>query len=285
MSENKTNIQWFPGHMTKAKRQMQEHLKLVDFVIEIRDARIPMASRNPMLDELTQHKPRLLILSKKDKADKKETQRWIAHLSQNDQKVLALDFIHDQFRSSIQEASQELCSAFIEKQKRRGIKPRPLRVMVCGIHNVGKSTLINSVAKKKVAQTANRPGVTRSLQWIRFGSNIELLDTPGVLWPKFEDEKTGLLLALTGSIRDEVVPMDGLALFACQYMIDYHSQALQDYYQIEIQETPYETLCEIARKRGYTRGQEIDDDRLMISFIKDLRADKCGKITWERVHD
>lgn len=279
------NIQWFPGHMTKAKRQMQEHLKLVDFVIEIRDARIPLASHNPMLDELTQHKPRLLILSKKDKANPLQTKRWIEYLSQENQKVLALDFIHDQFRTMIQEASQELCAAFIEKQKRRGIKPRPLRAMVCGIPNVGKSTLINSVAKKKVAQTANRPGVTRSLQWIRFGSNIELLDTPGVLWPKFEDEKTGMLLALTGSIRDEVVPMDDLALFACKEMMEKHPQELCDYYQIEIQPTPYDTLFQIAKKRGYTRGQEIDDDRLMIAFIKDLRADKCGAITWESIDD
>ena len=278
-------IQWFPGHMTKAKRQMQESLKLVDFVIEIRDARIPLASHNPMLDEITQNKAKLLILSKKDKADPKMTQQWVQHLSSDDQKVVALDFIHDQYRTLIQNAAQDLCKAFIEKQKRRGIKPRPLRAMVCGIPNVGKSTLINSVAKKKVAQTANRPGVTKNLQWIRFGSNIELLDTPGVLWPKFEDQQTGMLLALIGSIRDEVVPMDDLALFACQYMMDTYPEKLQEYYGIDIQQTPYDTLCQIARKRGYFRGNEIDDDRLMLAFIKDMRDDKCGAITWEPVHD
>lgn len=278
-------IQWFPGHMTKAKRQMQESLKLVDFVIEIRDARIPLASHNPMLDEITQNKPKLLILSKKDKADPKMTQQWVQHLSSENQKVVALDFIHDQYRTLIQNAAQDLCKAFIEKQKRRGIKPRPLRAMVCGIPNVGKSTLINSVAKKKVAQTANRPGVTKSLQWIRFGSNIELLDTPGVLWPKFEDQQTGMLLALIGSIRDEVVPMDDLAIFACKYMMDTYPEKLQEYYGIDIQQTPYDTLCQIARKRGYFRGKEIDDDRLMLAFIKDMRDDKCGAITWEPVHD
>lgn len=279
------NIQWFPGHMTKARRQMEQNLKLVDFVIEIRDARIPLASKNPLLDTIIQSKPRLLVLSKKDKADPVQTKQWVEHLSQQDQMVLALDFLHDQFRSSIQNASKQLCRPLIEKQKRRGIKPRPLRAMVCGIPNVGKSTLINSVAKKKVAQTANRPGVTKSLQWIRFGSDLELLDTPGVLWPKFEDEKTGMLLALTGSIRDEIIPMDDLALFACQWMMDHHPNALKEYYHIELQPTPYETLVQIAKKRGYFRGSDIDDDRLMKAFIKDLREDKCGAITWERVDD
>lgn len=278
-------IQWFPGHMTKAKRQMQENMKLVDFVIEIRDARIPVASRNPMLDEIINNKPRLLILSKKDKADPVLTQRWVETLSSDNQQVLALDFLHEQFRSRIEAASRQLCQPLIEKQKRRGIKPRPLRAMVCGIPNVGKSTLINSVAKKKVAQTANRPGVTKSLQWIRFGADIELLDTPGVLWPKFEDQQTGLLLALTGSIRDEVVHMDDVALFACDWMMKHHPEDLENYYGIKIQEDPYATLCEIAKKRGYIRNGEIDDDRLMTAFVKDLREDKCGPVTWESPDD
>ncbi len=283
--ENKSNINWFPGHMTKAKRLMEQNLKLVDFVIEIRDARIPQSSQNPMLDEMIQNKPRLIILSKKDKADPESTKVWVSALENEHQKVLPLDLIHDRFKKQISQASKELCASFLEKQKRRGIRPRPLRAMVCGIPNVGKSTFINTVAGRKAAQTANRPGVTRNVQWIRFDSDIELMDTPGVLWPKFEDENIGLKLALLGSIRDEVVSMDDVALYACDWMMQKHPEALCNYYKIEIQETPYDTLCAIAKKRGYFRGSYIDDDRLMATFVKDMRDDKCGAITWELPND
>ena len=161
------NVQWFPGHMTKAKRQMEENLKKVDFVIEIRDARMPDASKNPMLDQLIQNKPRLILLSKKDKADKELTKQWVNALETENQKVLALDFIHENFSKQLIKASNELCINLIEKQKRRGMKPRALRAMVCGIPNVGKSTFINTFAKRKAAQTGDRPGVTKSLQWIK----------------------------------------------------------------------------------------------------------------------
>ena len=210
------NVQWFPGHMTKAKRQMEENLKKVDFVIEIRDARMPVASKNPMLDQLIQNKPRLILLSKKDKADDEVTKLWIKAMEANNQKALALDFIHENFSKKLIQASNELCVNLIEKQKRRGMKPRALRAMVCGIPNVGKSTFINTLAKRKAAQTGDRPGVTKSLQWIKVGQSIELLDTPGVLWPKFEDQEIGLKLALLGSIKDQVVNMDDLAIYACE---------------------------------------------------------------------
>ena len=279
------NIQWFPGHMTKAKRQMEQNLKMVDFVIEIRDARMPLSSRNPMLDTMLQSKPHLIILSKKDKADPQATKAWVEALKNDSIRVLALDLIHDNFKAQISKASKELCSNLIEKQKRRGMRPRPLRAMVCGIPNVGKSTLINSIAKRKAAQTANRPGVTKSLQWIRFGSDIELLDTPGVLWPKFDDEQIGLRLALLGSIRDEVVSMEDLALFACDWMMKVHPDILQSYYKVELQEDAYHTLLEIGRKRGMLQGGQVDEDRLMRAFVKDMRDDKCGKITWELPND
>lgn len=279
------NIQWFPGHMTKAKRQMEENLKLVDFVIEIRDARMPLSSRNPMLDTMLQSKPHLIILSKKDKADPKATKDWVQALEKEGVQVLALDLIHDNFKAQISSASKQLCQALIEKQKRRGMRPRALRAMVCGIPNVGKSTLINSIAKRKAAQTANRPGVTKSLQWIRFGSDIELLDTPGVLWPKFDDQEIGLRLALLGSIRDEVISMEDLALFACGWMMQVHPELLEQYYKITIQATPYETLLEIGKKRGMMQGGQVDENRLMRAFVKDMRDDKCGRVAWELVHD
>ena len=225
------NVQWFPGHMTKAKRQMEENLKKVDFVIEIRDARMPDASKNPMLDQLIQNKPRLILLSKKDKADKELTKQWVNALETENQKVLALDFIHENFSKQLIKASNELCINLIEKQKRRGMKPRALRAMVCGIPNVGKSTFINTFAKRKAAQTGDRPGVTKSLQWIKVGQTLELLDTPGVLWPKFEDQQVGLKLALLGSVKDQVVNMDDLALFACEYLMQEKPEIFDTVYQ------------------------------------------------------
>lgn len=277
-----SNIQWFPGHMTKARRQMEENLKKVDFIIEIRDARIPESSRNPLIEELAGNKPRLILLSKKDKADPKLTQEWINALSSESQEVMAVDLIHENYRKQLVSKSLKLNQKLIEKQKRRGMKPRALRAMVCGIPNVGKSTMINTLAKRKAAQTGDRPGVTKSLQWIRLDSDLELLDTPGVLWPKFEDQATGIRLAALGSIKDDVVHMDDLALFCCEYLMKNHPQALLDTYHLEaLADTPWETLEMIAKKRGWLQRGQVDENRLMRSFIKDIRENRLGKITWE----
>ena len=195
---------------------------------------------------------------------------------------MAVDLIHDNYKNALVAKSLKLNEALIEKQKRRGIRPRPLRAMVAGIPNVGKSTMINTLAKRKAAQTGDRPGVTKSLQWIKLGSDLELLDTPGVLWPKFDDQTVGIRLAALGSIKDEVVHMDDLALFCCEYLCKHHPQALIDTYKIEkIEDTPWETLQAIARKRGWLQKGDIDENRLMRSFIKDIRENKLGRITWE----
>lgn len=280
--QNSKKIQWFPGHMTKAARQMEENLKKVDFVIEIRDARIPDSSRNPMLDGIIHTKPRLIILSKKDKADPKLTKEWITYLEKDNVRVIALDLVHENYKAAIVQASKTLCASFIEKQKRRGIKPRALRAMVCGIPNVGKSTMINTLAKRKAAKTADKPGVTKSLQWIKLDKDLELLDTPGVLWPKFDDQQIGLKLALLGSIRDEVVTMDELAMFAVEWLVENNPSSLIETYGIEIQDTPWHTLEQVAIKRGYLQKGQIDENRLMNSFVKDMRENKCGLITWEK---
>lgn len=274
-------IQWFPGHMAKARRQMEENLKKVDFIIEIRDARIPESSENPLLGEIAQNKPRLIILSKKDKADKAATKAWSEALEKQGYAVLALDQIHENFRQPLIKASKELCKPLIEKQLRRGIRPRALRAMVVGIPNVGKSTMINTLAKRKAARTGDTPGVTKALQWIRLDKDLELLDTPGVLWPKFEDREIGERLALLGSIKDEVVSMDDLALFAVGWLMEHQPETLKDYYKIELQETPYDTLREIGRVRGYLKNGDIDEDRLMRSVVKDIRENRLGPITWE----
>lgn len=280
--QNSKKIQWFPGHMTKAARQMEENLKKVDFVIEIRDARIPDSSRNPMLDGIIHTKPRLIILSKKDKADPKLTKEWITYLEKANVRVIALDLVHENYKAAIVQVSKTLCASFIEKQKRRGIKPRALRAMVCGIPNVGKSTMINTLAKRKAAKTADKPGVTKSLQWIKLDKDLELLDTPGVLWPKFDDQQIGLKLALLGSIRDEVVTMDELAMFAVEWLMENNPSSLIETYGIEIQDTPWHTLEQVAIKRGYLQKGQIDENRLMNSFVKDMRENKCGLITWEK---
>lgn len=275
-------IQWFPGHMAKAKRQMEENLKKVDFIIEIRDARMPFSSKNPLIDEMVHQKPRLVILSKKDKADPKMSEKWIQVLNNEQTRAIAMDLIHDNFRARIISESLELNKAFIEKQKKRGIRPRALRAMIVGIPNVGKSTLINSLAKRKAAQTGDKPGVTKSLQWIKVGPELEVLDTPGVLWPKFESEQSGLILAALGSIKDDVVHMDDLALYCCQYLMDNQPEALLKTYGIsQIEETPWETLQAIARKRGWLLKGDIDENRTMRTFIQDIRSSKLGRITWE----
>lgn len=278
-------IQWFPGHMTKAKRQMEDNLKKVDLVIEIRDARIPYSSKNPMLEKLIQNKPRLIILSKRDKADPQMTAQWIQALEDEQNKVLALDLIRDSYKKTLVSVANELCQALIEKQKRRGIRPRALRAMVCGIPNVGKSTMINTLAKRKAAQTADRPGVTRALQWIKLDKGLELLDTPGVLWPKFEDPQIGIRLALLGSIRDEVINRDELVQYALDWLLKKHNGLLENVYQIESVQDVWDAMNKIAVKRGYLQKGQIDQERLIRSLIKDIRNDVLGPITWEEPYD
>lgn len=287
--ENKQDtirIQWFPGHMTKAKREMQEKMKMVDMVIELRDARIPNASKNPMIEELCNQKPRLIILSKKDKADALETRKWITRLQKEDVKVLALDIIKENITPKVVEASQELMKAKIERMKRRGIRPRAIRAMVVGVPNVGKSTFINRISKKKIAVTGDRPGVTKSLQWSKVNANLVLLDTPGVLWPKFEDEKVGVLLAVSGAIRDEILPLEEVAAWAMRFLMQHKPELLEKRYAIELDEDPYSNFTKIAEKRGFLKnGKEIDFKRTIETFLREIRDDRLGSITWENADE
>lgn len=275
-------IQWFPGHMAKARRQMEENLKKVDFIIEIRDARMPASSKNPLIDELAKGKPRLVLLSKKDKADPILVERWTRALENEQVSVLPVDLIKENVKKKVVSESLKLNETLIEKQKKRGIRPRPLRAMVVGIPNVGKSTFINTLAGRKAAQTGDKPGVTKSLQWIKAAESLEVLDTPGVLWPKFDSPENGLVLAALGSIKDDVVHMDDLALYCCQFLMDHNPEALLNTYNIErIEQTPWETLQAIARKRGWLMRGDIDENRTMRTFIQDIRQGKLGRITWE----
>lgn len=281
ISFSTTNINWFPGHMTKAKREMQDKMKMVDLVIELRDARIPNASKNPMIEDLIQNKPRLIVLSKKDKADAEITNQWIRKLSDDTTQVLALDIVKENITPKIVKAVQMLMAAKIERMKKRGIRPRAMRAMVVGVPNVGKSTFINKISKKKVAVTGNRPGVTKSLQWSKVNNDLELLDTPGVLWPKFEDQMVGVLLGVTGAIRDEVLPLEEIAAWAMDFLIHNKVDLIKDRYDIEICNNPYEMLERLAIKRGYMKNQEMDEKRTIETFLKEIRDDKLGPISWE----
>ena len=277
-------INWFPGHMKKTQREIKENLKLVDAVIEIRDARIPRSSANPDIDKLLQNKPRIILLNKKDLTEKKITNEWINYLTKDNVKVLEVNCLQGEGLKNIKPLLMELLKEKHDRLKAKGMAKIVTRVMVVGIPNCGKSTLINKLAKNNFAKTGDRPGVTKSKQWIKTSLDIELLDTPGVLWPKFEDEEVALNLAFTGAIKDEVMDIEELAYKLVQRLQKYYPENLKERYKIEeIFEDPLETLNAIARKRGcLVRGGEIDYNRISVILLDEFRGGKIGKITLER---
>ena len=278
------NFQWYPGHMTKAKRQMQEDIKLVDLVIELVDARIPLASRNPDIDELGKNKFRLILLNKADLADEKENREWAEYFKKQGFYVVELDARRKNAMKTIQNTILEACREKFERDRRRGIKNRPVRAMVAGIPNVGKSSFINTFAGKACAKTGNKPGVTRGKQWIRLNKNVELLDTPGILWPKFEDQSVGMKLALIGSMNDDLLNIDELSLELIAFLTENYPGALEERYQIsEEHEKPVEVLEEIARSRNCIRaGGELDYSKAAALVLDEFRSGTIGRITLER---
>lgn len=276
------NFQWYPGHMTKAKRQMQEDIKLIDLVVEIVDARIPYSSRNPDIDELGKNKYRLILMNKSDLADKKVTEKWSTYFKSKGYFVVSLDARSKAGMKSITDIIMEACKEKIERDLKRGIKNRPVRAMVVGIPNVGKSTFINSYAGKACAKTGNKPGVTKGKQWIRLNKNVELLDTPGILWPKFEDQMVGLRLALIGSIKDEILNIDELAVELIKYLLQAYPGILAERYSIEEVENPTDILLAIAESRNcLSKGGELDYSKAAILLIDDFRSGKLGKLSLE----
>lgn len=279
------NIQWYPGHMTKARRAMKEDVKLVDLVIELVDARVPFSSRNPDIDQLGAGKARLVLLNKSDLADESMNRRWAQWFEAQGMYVVKIDARNKGTLKQIQAVVQEACKEKIERDRRRGILNRPIRAMVVGIPNVGKSTFINSFAGKACAKTGNKPGVTKGNQWIRLNKSLELLDTPGILWPRFEDQMVGLKLALIGSINDEILDKDELAMKLIRFMNSNYPQVLRERYQLAEAEDVSETevLAQVARIRScLIKGGELDLGKAARLLLDDFRSGRLGRVTLEK---
>ncbi len=277
------NIQWYPGHMTKARRMMEEDIKLIDLVIELVDARLPLSSRNPDIDNLAKNKARLILLNKSDLSDERANNQWTEYFKEKGFFVVKLDSRSGAGMKAINGIIQEACKEKIERDRKRGIINRPVRAMVVGIPNVGKSTFINSYAKKACTKTGNKPGVTKGKQWIKLNKNLELLDTPGILWPKFEDQQIGLKLAMVGSINDEILNIAELAVELIKFLIKEYPGTILERYGVEEDVKELDILEQVGVKRGcLKKGSIIDIDKAADIIIDEFRAGKLGKISLER---
>lgn len=276
------HFQWYPGHMTKARRMMQEDMKLIDVVIELVDARIPLSSKNPDIDEMAKNKSRVILLNKYDLADEKHTESWKTYFEKQGYFVTLVNSKNGNGVRKVNDVVTLACKEKIERDRKRGILNRPLRAMVAGIPNVGKSTFINSIAGKASAKTGNKPGVTKGKQWIKINKSIELLDTPGILWPKFEDQSVGLRLAFIGSIREEILNIYELSVELIRFLLIHYSGCLAERYGIEENEDPQETLSRIAEKRACRmKGGELDLNKAAGFVMDDFRNGRLGNITLE----
>ncbi|MEH7222540.1 ribosome biogenesis GTPase YlqF [Bacillus sp. JJ1566] len=277
-------IQWFPGHMAKARRQVTEKLSLIDIVFELVDARIPASSRNPMIDEIIKNKPRLLLLNKADMADPKVTKEWIEYYKEIGVPALAINSQEGNGMKQIVSEARVILQEKFDKMAAKGVRPRAIRALIVGIPNVGKSTLINRLAKKNIAQTGNRPGITKAQQWIKVGKELELLDTPGILWPKFEDQEVGLKLATTGAIKDTILNLQDIAVYALRFLEENYPENLKERFDLEgIPEDIVLLFDEIAKRRG-TRmsGGVTDYDKTAELIIREIRSEKLGRLTFEK---
>lgn len=276
------HFQWYPGHMTKAKRAMQEDIKLIDVVIELVDARIPLSSKNPDIDALAANKSRILLLNKADMADPAVTEQWKKYYEKKGYFVIAVNSTKRHELKAVNQLIQKACKEKIERDRKRGILNRPIRAMIVGIPNVGKSTFINSFAGKACAKTGNKPGVTKGKQWIRLNKQVELLDTPGILWPKFEDQTVGLKLAFIGSIKDELLQHVEISLDFIDFMCESYHGKLGDYYGIDEKKKDTEILEQIGLVRKcLKKGDEVDFEKAAALILDDFRHARLGKITAE----
>ncbi|WP_285013064.1 ribosome biogenesis GTPase YlqF [Lactococcus garvieae] len=277
-------IQWFPGHMSKARRQVQENLKYVDFVIELVDARLPISSRNPMLDKIIGDKPRLIALNKADLADRNAVKAWVEFFEKQGIIALAINSKEAHTAKRLTVAAKTLMADKLARNAERGIQNSSLRTMIVGIPNAGKSTLMNRLAGKKVAVTGNKPGVTKGQQWLRTNKELEILDTPGILWPKFEDDQIGLKLALTGAIKDQLLPMDDVTIFGLQYFLENYQAATMKRLRMKEADLELEIpdlIMELTQRFGF----RDDYDRFYQMFVKDVRDGRMGEYCLDKVSD
>ena len=285
MGTTHNQIQWYPGHMAKAKREIADASKLVDVVIEIIDARIPKSSRNPILNEIIGNKPRVIVLNKSDLADEKKNKEWVQKFKTNNQVAVIVDSNQGKGVKNVVDACLELMKDKMDKQIEKGRTGISIKAMIVGIPNVGKSTFINKIAKKQTAEVGNKPGVTRRNQWVRLDDNIQLLDTPGVLWPKFDNDETARHLAYIGSIKDDILDVDELALELLKELVKKYKTNVYERYKIASDfeyEMPYELMEEIGRKRGcLVKGGEVDYTKVANIILDDFRTGKIGLITLE----
>jgi ribosome biogenesis GTPase A len=281
-------IQWFPGHMAKARREVTEKLKLVDIIFELVDARIPYSSRNPMIDEIIQHKPRLVLLNKADMADQQVTKEWITFFAEKGVKALAINSQAGEGMRDIAQASQAILKEKFDRLRAKGVKqPRAMRAMIVGIPNAGKSTLINRLVKKNIARTGNTPGVTKAQQWIKVGKEMELLDTPGILWPKFEDQEVGMKLAITGAIKDTLLNLQDLTVYSLRFLEKAYPERLKERYNLDtLPENVVEMFDHIGVLRGcLMSGGIVDYDKVSELVIREIRSEKFGPLSFERPKD
>ncbi|MDG3142271.1 ribosome biogenesis GTPase YlqF [Streptococcus suis] len=273
-------IQWFPGHMSKARRQVQENLKYIDFVTVLVDARLPLSSQNPMLSKIVGDKPKLLILNKADLADNTRTKEWRQYFEGQGIKTLAINSKEQVTVKLVTDASRSLMADKLERLKARGIQKETLRSMIIGIPNAGKSTLMNRLAGKKIAVVGNKPGVTKGQQWLKTNKELEILDTPGILWPKFEDDIVGLKLALTGAIKDQLLPMDEVTIFGLNFFKEHYPERLKERFKgIDLEADAPQMIMEMTQKLGF----RDDYDRFYQLFVKDVRDGKLGRYTLDLV--
>lgn len=275
-------IQWYPGHMAKAKKQVQTNLRLVDIIFEIVDARVPLASRNPVLDQIIQQKPRLVILNKADLADPAANQAWVHYFKQQQLPAIAIDSQHHQRLKVIEQQAQQILAPKIARQQAKGVKNSTIRAMCIGIPNVGKSTILNRLVRKNVAQTGNHPGVTKKPQWLKAGKQLELLDTPGILWPKFEDQLVGKKLALTGAIKDSLFYADDVALYALDFFTQHYPNRLQERYHLTTADLALATP-DLLMKLTTALGMKEDYDRASERLLFDCRKGKLGRYTLDQI--
>lgn len=282
MNENKTNINWYPGHMAKTKREIKERIDLIDIVFEVIDARIPYSSKNKDIDSLIKNKPRILIMTKIDLCDMEITNKWKNHYEDMGYRVVLVDLMKNINVNKIYDVVKELTSDLNKKRESKGLRPRRIRALIVGIPNVGKSTLINRLVGKKATNVGNRPGVTKSLEWIRINDKLELLDTPGILWPKLDEEEVALNLASMTAIKEEILNIDDISIYIINKLLKEYPEIIKGRYKINDETDLIEILDTIAKHIGAFRNNEADYDKVYLTVFRDLREGRLGKVTFDK---